>query len=369
MAINFQTNLIDGALIFSLNNSVIEFSSDNSELPLNAEIQIGTNPSRLIYPLPNNSFYFNFIEYINSVIQYDGNSDNLNYDLGIEFQYDWTSKLYNNDEISVTITFLDDTTESTTLTPEWIRATTDKRRWKKDQLPSNELKVLTPVNDFTDNEATIYRWSGYPFDYTIFNPLTDAVVNRFPETTPIPLINNKIVRLFISDGQIDTDADWLTTIFKNDLNEIVFTLNTVKETDVCDGGYYFKWINKYGGWNYWLFKFGSENLRTNDNGEVVNVPIDFGYTNSIVSQIGKESSEIITVNTDTLDANQKLLISHLFESPKIYLFTGVKGVQATYTEWMEVNLTNSQYLIKQVKTDLNEFTLNFELPPNQNRKL
>jgi len=183
------------------------------------------------------------------------------------------------------------------------------------------------------------------------------------------LNDTKIQRFFTSDGQINTFTFSDNLVFKNSANATVFTLNTIKETDVCDGGYYFKWINKYGGWNCWLFKFGSESLRTSSDGEVINVPIDFGYTNSIVSQIGKDSNQTITVNTDTLDSNQKLLLSHLFESPKIYLFTGEKGVQATYTDWIEVNLTNSQYLTKQVKTDLNEFTLNFELPPNQNRKL
>jgi len=372
MAISFTTNLPTDELIFSINDAVIEFSSDNSELPLNAEIQIGTNPSRLIYPLPNNSFYFNFIEYINSVIQYDGNSDNLNYDLGSNSIYDWTNRLYNNDPIDVTITFLDNTTETTSITPEWLRATTDKRRYKKDLIPSNELKVLTPINDFADNEATVYIWGGYPFDITIFNPLTDAEIQGDDGSGmgSISLPNDfKVQRFYLSDGLTNTFLFGADLKAYSSTDELLFTLNTIKETDVCDGGYYFKWINKYGGWNYWLFKFGSESLRTNDNGEVINVPNNFENTNSIISQIGKDSSGLITVNTDTLDANQKLLLSHLFESPKIYLFTGEKGVQATYLDWIEVNLTNSQYLTKQVKTDLNEFTLNFELPPSKTRKL
>ena len=368
MAIIFDKSLPIGNVLHALNNNVIEFHSDYAELPLNAEITLDGYTTRIIYPSPNGKFYFNFKDYISNYLNTNNYADSLDFEISTVF-YDWTNNVFTDKEIDVKINFVDATSETETINNDWLSSYVQKRyKYYNRDISSNGVYLLQTTDDISRRVENLYYWSGFPIDFTLLNTTDNEMyINTGFFNLNIPQIT--VNRCLLSDGSSVTDLNQYPLEIRNVVgNALVYTINIIEETP-CDNGYYFKWINSLGGWSYWHFQHGTEQLKTKELGEIDQNVNDIQNTTSPMVQIGKTANDVINVYTDVLNERQSTQLRDLFDSPKIYLFTGIIGSTATFEDWIEVKLTNSNYTTKQAKTTTNQYNLTFEVPDNDTRKL
>lgn len=381
MAITFTKDISQTFLNLAYNNNIVRFSSDYSSPPMRCEITIDTELI-IIYPSPDNTFYYNFLEHIKSRINVDNFKDELIADIYVDgYIYDWTDKVFLNTDVLFNIFFQDLTNESTTRDIKWLSAYVQQEDWKK-KYPINlnllQPFCLLPYEDKTNNRAYTKYWEGYPFDVSIYcgfaaganiylknlNNLTDVYIDD-PFT---------VTRLFFSDGDIDTTIDDIITIDEG-FNDIQITVNSLdcyltleKETEQrC--GHYIKFINSLGGWSYWLFDKGNRNRNTKDLGEINNDYNNVEDTISQTVQIGKTSLDVIQTVTGTLTKEQYILVQEIIDSPKIYLFTGQPYTQNSFNDWLEISIKNNDFRIENAKEELTQATITFELPQRKTRTL
>ena len=340
MAITFTTPLPIDKWLLSENNRVVEFTSDYSEPPVYCDITIASLVPVRIYPLPDESFWFNAKNYISS--QLNDYADNL--DLTVNpvdidtFVKDWT-KVYLNEDFVFDITFLDDTTESTTITPYILLGGEQPYNYKKGMtIEDNTYVVLSPLKLGTSNKYHLRYWNGYPFDFGYVLPrgTSSDVTNDFRNLTnginmPNIEIGQSVSRIVISDG-----ATW-----------------------ACVGAY-----------NYWLFnEFYKVDERTRSLGSINNDFFNLDETISQSKQLGKDSADTWTIFSDDLSPDDMNLARGILTSPKVYLFTGVRFSQNNFNDWLEVDVKTSGATIKQPREDKGELKLNIELPNDYNIQL
>jgi hypothetical protein len=85
--------------------------------------------------------------------------------------------------------------------------------------------------------------------------------------------------------------------------------------------------------------------------------------------LGKTSANTIKVQQKRIIQQDKILLSDLLDSAKVYLFTGTPFSQNTFNDWIEVNLTNGSFTIENPRSNMYQFDFTLELPPNVTRNL
>lgn len=381
MAITFTKDISQTFLNLAYNNNIVRFSSDNASPPMKCEITIDT-VMIVIYPSPDNTFYYNFLEHIKSRINVDNFKDELSADIANDgYIYNWTDKVFLNTAVLFNIHFQDLSTESTTRDIKWLSAYVQQEDWKK-KYPINlnllQPFTLLPYEDKANNRAYAKYWEGYPFDISVYCGLpvgAELELNNISNLINYVFTDPfTVTRLFLSDGDINTTIDDVLTVDEG-LNDIKITVNYLdyyltleKETDaVC--GHYIKFINSLGGWSYWLFEKGNRNRATKDLGEINNDYSNLEDTISPTVQIGKNSNDIITTITGVLSTEQQTLIKDILDSPKIYLFTGQPYIQNSFNDWIEIAIKNNDFRVENAKQSLNQIAITFELPQRKTRTL
>ena len=373
MAIIFNRTIPSDKLCLAYNNNILDFTTDNVLDVINCQITIN-GTSIVLYPHPNKRFYLNLKQYITTFLNVDNFADDGYFDLGIAPTIDWTDKTYLDTDIDIQINFVDLSNETTTIDSKWISGYLQLNT--RQIIPNDELLVLVPQKN---NEALLKIWYGYPIDISFYRPnLTDIVEIIFDGLgiiTPIwtPDTDNYIITRFLL-----TDGFNFTTFDVNELNYKLlinsddvtkFTFNVVQTTPKCDNGFYIKWINSLGGYSYWLFENWESNQQIKDLGEINNDYNNLEDTLSKSIQIGKTSQNRVNVTTDTINEQEQLLLSDLFDSPKIYWFIGLPTEINNYDDWTEISLVTSSIPLEKTKRSLNNFTLTFELPTNDTRTI
>ena len=378
MAITFQTPLPTDKWLLSENNRIVEFSSDYVELANYCDITItGISPIR-IYPLPDNSFWFNFKNYFSSLL--NDYADTLDITVNPadidSYVFDWT-KVFYNQEVDFNIVFTDDTTEDVQITPLVLLGSEQPYNYKLGRtVESNADLVLSPLKIGTNIRYHLRYWDGYPFDFgytleqnestdtqTISN-LTNAIVSPdidFPQ---------KINRVVISDGDTTQSLELFLplAIGHNELKFDNLFIDLYKEAAGC--GVYVKWLNQYGGYNYWLFnEFYQVDERTKSLGSINNDFYNIEDTISQSKQLGKDSADTWTIYADALKPNDMNVLRGILTSPKIYLFTGIRFAQNNFNDWLEVNLKTTSATVKEPREDQTDIKLQIELPNDYNIKL
>lgn len=369
MAIVFTKQLPTDRLLFAFNNNVVEFYSDTATVPVNAEVTIGVSQPIILYPHPTGSFQFNFLDDIKNTINTSKFADDLDYNPTTvpNMFFDWTSKVYLNSSIEIKVNFIDDTFETSTVSPHWLLAVLQKQEYRTlGNIPSDSLFVMTPFQSLTKSQ--VCYWHGYPFDFTLYNGKSFNVIvtNAFYISDPIP--NNRVLRGVGSDGFTTTDvagfdADGFNKIeFKKESDNSLLHTLTLKSKANCRKGIYIKWINKYGGWNYWLFDNHFKNQNTKNLQEISNDYNNVEDTISSSISIGKTSDETVKVAAERLDELDKLLLDGLIDSPKIYLFTGVPNEANTYKDWIEIRLKTGSFPVYDHSKKLYKYIIELDLP-------
>lgn len=377
MAITYTTSFSESSWNFSENNNIIEFSSDSVKTPVYCDIDItGLNTIR-IYPIPNRTFYFNFKEYLSTLFNsYDDDLDPSTINIADidTFIFDW-SRTYFNDDIDIVINFDDETTDSDTITPFVILGHEQLKPYKYGETVTGLSQfILSPLKQSTANRFYLKYWEGYPFDIGLTSNIptpdtTQTITNNTNAlTSPDISLPYDVNRIFISDGDSSvTLEDYLPlTLGYNELqlqedNNGSMFIDLWKHDADC--GVYIKWLNQYGGYNYWLFNEQHENNLGHRSKGIINNNFSNIYDSvSPFKSLGRTVEESIVVRAEHLNSDDINILKGIVQSHKIYLFIGERFTQNTFNDWIEIELSNGNMLLRDFKGNTPDVTLTFKLP-------
>jgi hypothetical protein len=378
MAVVFTTDISTTDLLLAYTNNVVRFNSDSASAATKATITIGAIV-KTIYPHPDNTFYFNFKELITSIINTDNFEDGLDLDIsGSGYVYDW-SKVYLNNDIVFAITLSNFTTETVTKNISFISATVDYETFKSKfpfRTELNTPKILSVSEKDSNNSAYLKYWTGYPFDIAVYSGDATTLKITNLDTTLHHTFNtvSEVNRYAFSDGNTTITIEDVLPL-SNGFNDLKLTANdldyyaTLEQINENCESIYLKWSNDNGGYNYWLFANGNRDRKTNDLGEINNDYNNLGDTISPTIQIGKNSNDIIKIESDILTEQENNLLSGILDCPKIYLFTGQRFAKAGYNDWLEVSIPANNYRVSNAKQIKNKIAITLELPKRNTRKI
>lgn len=375
MAIVFLKQLDNTKVNLAYNNNLVKFYSSSSFTPVNATITIGSNIV-ILFPDPNGVFTYNFKDLITTILNVDNFKDDLNPDLDISYVYDWTDKISLTNDIVIEVLLSNDSTETNTTNITWLSAFVQLRDWKRNypatELLTTDVALLQKKNNTDLYDYHLNYWSGYPFDLTLYANEETLTITNEVDLSNVDLDFNKISRLVFSDGRTDVSIED-TINLQEGFNNLdfggFFNLNLNKSVYHCPNGIYLKWINSFGGWNYWLFNRGQENLKTKELGALNNDFNNLEDTISPLVSLGKTSESAIKVREQRIKEYDKVMLSDLLDSAKVYLFTGLPFSQNTFNDWIEVNLSAGTFVLENPRSDLYRLDLTIELPTNITRTL
>lgn len=357
MAISFDKQLTLTDLLLSYNNNTVTFKTNSLQSISKSTVAFGGMLFTL-FPDPSNKFHFNFKYSVSTLINGTNNfSDQSNFNQ-VSPIINYTDYIFKNYSVVYTIYFSNSTTETSTVNYSFLSAYVNPQSYKKlyPQYPFQITGqyILKPITYFK-------KWVGYPFDITYYNGLLNNLIfnvngNNFTITN-----TNRINRVIFSNG----NSNYFN--LQNGYN----TVNGVYIEQIgnaCDG-HYLKWLNSFGGWNYWLFNKGNDTLTTKDLGTINNDYNDVVDTISPYVSIGKVSESNITIIQENITPEELLILNDLLESPKVYLFTGVQNQIALPKDWLEVSIKSGSFRITNAKEKMTKLSLNIDLPTNNTKTL
>lgn len=376
MAITFSKDISVSKLLMAYNNNVVRFSSNNVLKPLYCSIT-GIGINALIYPHPNNSFYFNFIDYISAIINTKNFADDLVTTLvnsnASSFTYDVSSGTYVEGTITFKITFSDLTFETITRFLHFITGVNQIEDYKKQEIPlASTFAILSPVENRSNNTVNLKYWEGYPFEFSFYTTSpagTFTVKNNSNGLSQNFTSKGNITSLYLSDGLTDITLGDLLPLATgmNNINILLAGVNQNLNINLnkvnADCGIYIKWLNRFGRYNYWLLNPIYKKERYSKYGsEMDNDFSNLEDTTSPTLQFGKTSSDTLKCNVKKLSETEKNILIGLFDSPKIYLFTGEIFSKALINDWIEITLKNTNFEVENSNQRTFKFNLDLELP-------
>jgi hypothetical protein len=391
MAIVFSKELNELDLLFAYNNNNVIFSHDTVLTSTKATVYLtGFDFEFTLYPDPSGNFHFNFKTAVSNLINQNNFADNscfdlvtpiVNdfkesvisdggtfesfeclvqqiYDLGVDPIIAWTDEIFKYTNVVYTIYFSNNSTNTVTKSYAFLSAYVNYQNFKK-LYPSFPYPIATEM--MLKPIAYLKYWNGYPFDFTWYNGNESDLVFNVNGTTETYTNSEIVNRVIISNG----GNEFIT------LNTGYNTINNFqieKITDRCNG-HYIKWLNSFGGWNYWLFYKGNDTLTTKDLGQIFNDYNDVVDTVSPYISIGKTSENNIAVRQDNITENEMLILNDLLDSPKVYLFTAEQNENATCNDWLEVNIKSGSFIVSNSREKMTSLNITIELPTNTTKIL
>jgi hypothetical protein len=362
----FTQGIATDKINMAYNNNVIRFATDSVEQYLNAQLIVG-GQSLIIYPSPDDSFYFNFKEYVTTFVNGNNFLDTVqtSLDAGDYESFTYGGNGYVNLSFTITVNYSNNTSETQSFTIPFLAGVQQIETFKKNVTQTNDDIILLPLRPNSNNKYYAKYYEGYPFDVSF---LQQTLID-------LDLTNNSnllyftfkqkgfVTRLFFSDGRIDESIiDFLPIALG--INEISWLdkFLYIDKVDVCSG-VYVKWFNNYGGYSYWLFpNFAKRTQSMRNIGELNTDFENLPSTSNQVTQIGIEAGQRLTVNSDKLNENEFNLLSTILTSPKVWLFTGEPFSQSESNDWMEVKILNTTQTTRNLKGQSLDITLDIELP-------
>jgi hypothetical protein len=120
-------------------------------------------------------------------------------------------------------------------------------------------------------------------------------------------------------------------------------------------------MNKLGGFEAFNFNKNTINAMTIDRKQF-KAPLPIGYSKSdrLKTNYNTTINDKITINSDWISEEQSALFEQLATSPIIYL-------ERSATDFVAVNILNSEYEIKTFLTDRKMFNVTFEIEYSYSR--
>ena len=374
MALVFTKQLAPDKWLLSDNNNIIQFTDDvTTRTILYADFTVGTETPSRVYADPNGVIWYNVRENVSARLNdYDDTLDfNTITPADINtFFLNW-DKVYLNHTIAINIVFTNNETLAATTTSNFLLGVEQTEDFFKGVTVKNkDIVVLSPLKDNTNTRSYLNYWEGYPFDVGFTRKISDStnittIENlSTQQTSPTFSITNIISRLVFSNGTTNiTIEDHLP--LGTGLNILQLDANTQLEINKIEAtcGTYIKWLNQYGGFNYWLFATSSRAIRTRDRGTINN---DFNNIEDSVSEtrsLGRDASEQLTVFYENLNDNDIRLLKGMIQSPKIYLYMGERYTPRALQNWIEITLPNKNMDLNNFRNRVPNGTIIIDLPP------
>ncbi len=394
MAIVFEKQLSLTDLLFSYNNNTVTFKQSSNTLIATKATVFFNNMQFTLFPDPQKKFYFNFKYAISTMLNGTNNfSDVVNFDLvsqivnnfqseviadggtfeafdclvdqitdlGVDPIIDYTDTIFGNFCVTYNIFYSNNTNDTSTICYNFLSAYVNPQNYKQ-LYPGFPYAVDTQM--MLKPIPYLKYWSGYPFDLTFYNGELSYLEIATEFNDEIYTNENRINRVVISNGNelINLERGYNNFVINN------VSIQIEKITDVCEG-HYLKWLNAFGGWNYWLFYKGNDTLTTKDLGTIYNDYEDVLDTISPYVAIGKTSENNIVVQQELITPNEMLILNDLLESPKVYLFTGTQNEIVQPNDWLEVTIKAGSFRVVNSREKLNSLSLTIELPANNTKTL
>ena len=391
MAIVFEKNLSLTNLLFAYNNNTVTFKQSSVGLTAKKATVFFNNQLFTLFPDPNGKFYFNFkysaptfindsnftdsscfnlAEQIATTFQNEVIADSGTFeafdclveqleDLGIDPIIDWTDNIYKEFEVTYKIFYTNNTEDTLIQYYDFLSAYVNYQNYK--QLYPNYPYNADATQMMLKPIPYLKYWNGYPFDFTWYDGTESELYFDVNGEQFYFQNSNRINRVIVSNGGnefISLNAGY------NTINEFEIE----KITDICEG-HYIKWLNSFGGWNYWLFYKGNDTLTTKDLGQIFNDYEDVVDTISPYVSIGKTSENNIAVVQDNITQNEMLILNDLLDTPKVYLFTGKPNQNVQCKEWLEVNIKSGAFRVSNSREKMNSLSLTIEIPTNTTKIL
>jgi|GEM_PF-1828811 len=360
-------------LRMAYNNDILRFRGSGTGTPQYCDVTFG-NVALQLYPAPDGSFFLNMRPYASALINTRNFEDtvvtNLNVPVPNSFVYP-AEGIYLSLNISFNIAYVDGSSDSQSTSLSWLAGAEQYGDYHIFDVQN--ILVLSPFIKDTADRYYLKYWQGYPFDIGLYlNPVKKfSVLNESVLLGQQFSISSVTSRLFLSDGRTDETLEELIPM-KEGHNLLRVTnesnpalpdkyIHLEKVPYTC--GVYLKWLNKYGGYSYWLFEDtysaerGAKSLGELDR-DFNNLEDSFGRT----ALIGRESQDTLKIVAELLTADESRIVEGILDSPKIYLFTGKPFSQNGYRNWVEVQLKTGNARIKNAKQPLTNFSFDIELP-------
>lgn len=364
MAIIFDKQITDVNLLLSYNNNTLVFKTNSV-----SQVKMATVSFQglvfTLFPDPANKFYFNFKYSVSTLLNENNFADENVFTTNILNNY--TDKIFKSFNATFTIFFTNNTTETTTYQYNFLSAFVNLQNYKQ-LYPGYPFLKNTKM--FLKPNTFLKYWPGYPMDFTFYNGLLNdltIIVNGDPNTYTN---TNRINRVLVDNGD---ETFGITEAFGLSEGYNTISINSVqiqleKISNACDG-HYLKFLNLFGGWNYWLFNKGNDTLTTKDLGTINNDYEDILNTTSPFVSMGKTSENNITIKQENITPSELLILNDILESPKVYLFTGNKNEVAALNDWLEVTIKSGAFRVSNSKEKMTNLNLTIELPTNNTKTL
>ena len=364
MAIIFDKQLDNETLLLSYNNNTITFYSDTNVTNTKATVSFAGLIFTL-FPDPLGKYHFNFKHSVSTLLNQNNFSDFV--DLNTTFLINYTDDIFRSIEIDFRIGFINNTTESTSYNYNFLSAFVNVQDYKKLYLnypfDIDSQFFLKPI-------TFLKYWVGYPFDFTFYNGLRNDIDITVNGTLETYTNDNAINRIVVNNGNgslglVDNFA------ISNGYNRITVNENSIdfeQITKRCEG-HYLKWLNSFGGWNYWLFNKGNDTLTTKDTGIINNDYEDVVDSISPYVAIGKTSENNITIVQENITPEEFSILRDLLDSPKVYLYTGTYNEIAVANDWLEVTIKSGAFRASNAREKMTSLNLNIDLPMNTTKTL
>ena len=121
-----------------------------------------------------------------------------------------------------------------------------------------------------------------------------------------------------------------------------YPLDVVRRSPKTNCGVYLRWLNNFGGWSHFLFEDWEEKTSVKSKGRFERLESAKKSGTLIENsgmmgrqEMGIERVDVLSVKAFNLELYQKVLIDTLYDSPKIYIFTGkdIYDVNEINTGW------------------------------------
>lgn len=382
--IHFLQPIDTQKLRMAYNNDIIRFFSDSTQNAVSCTIQDSFNKINVtLYPNPLGQFYFNFKPHISALINLKYFDDSLDTDiqgnLPSSFVYNSGAAqgVFTQRNISITITFDNDTTENASYVLSWLAGVQQIDNYNTFSI--DDLLLQSPFKKGSTNSYYFKYWQGYPFDVPLFTTSNELRVTNHTNLLHADFnITGYGDRLVVSDGRTDVSLEDVLP-FTEGFNQLTFTSRSeagdkekyaLLEKIPYTCGVYLKWFNVMGGYSYWLFENTySIDRKTKHLGEIARNHNNLEDTFGRSITIGKESKDTLRIIAELLDEDEKAIVENITDSPKIYLFTGKPYSRNNHHDWIEVRLKTGSIKLKNPRESLTNFTFDLELPERYTQTL
>lgn len=377
MAITFTTPLREDILLDSHSNNVVEFYSTLvTSTPFKCIIDV-QGESYEITPGADGGFYFNFkVIFKKLVLDYFEDSPvvELNAEDLTSFVVPMNS-VYLQTSIVFRIYFTGGQSETASKTVNLLQSAGNFQDFKTYEIQATDSFALLAQPEPLGNRIfrmTYFR--GFPFDVQAYKKTSGNVVitNRTNLTQVTLSLPNKINRIFFSDTKTDSTIE---DVLPMGDGQNVLEFNTGALTtiylDVKDiqCGKYIKWKKQKGGWGYWLFdrKYATER-DIDDLGYISNDYANLD-NNNFIKNIGKRGQDRINIGAINIPHDSRTYLEDLFDSPKVYLFTGERYSKNNVFDWLAVRLVTDSFIVEDYTNRPFDLDLTIELPVRNSLKL